>query len=158
VGGLIREFEVDPGLVQLEITENAVMTDPERAIVVLTRLAELGVRLAVDDFGSGQSSLAYLKTLPIHQLKIDGSFVNDITTNATDAIIVQTCIELAHRLGLEVVAEGVEDAATWHQLTELGCQLAHGFYLAKPMPSTELMDWLADRGQREPVTALGLFS
>jgi diguanylate cyclase (GGDEF)-like protein len=155
VGALLAEFSVDPAGLELEITEDAVIADPERAVEVLTELGALGVVLAIDDFGTGHSSLAYLKTLPVHQLKIDRSFVGDMTTHPVDAIIVKSCIDLARNLGLTVVAEGVEDAATWHQLTEYGCQLAQGYYLARPMPAAEVLAWLLDRRQRGGISLQG---
>jgi diguanylate cyclase (GGDEF)-like protein len=143
VGALIREYGIDPSHLELEITEDAVIADPERATTVLSALAELGVVLAVDDFGTGHASMSYLKNLPVHVLKIDQSFVRDMATEPIDGVIVRSCIDLGHNLNLTVVAEGVEDAATWDQLTRLGCQQAQGYYLARPMPAAALLVWLA---------------
>jgi diguanylate cyclase (GGDEF)-like protein len=134
-------------LLELEVTESAIMTDPLRARHLLTQLAELGVRIAIDDFGTGYSSLAYLKDLPVSQLKIDQSFVQHMHEDANDAIIVRSVVDLGHNLGLQTVAEGVEDRGTWDQLAQLGCDDAQGYYLAKPMAPEKMMEWLAARRQ-----------
>ena len=133
LAGLLAEHGVSPDFLELEITETALMTDPDRAMQVVNRLAELGMRLSVDDFGTGYSSLAYLKRLPLHALKIDRSFVRDMLHDDQDAIIVRSTIGLAHSLGLQVVAEGVEDTATLARLREYGCDEAQGYVLSKPM-------------------------
>jgi EAL domain-containing protein (putative c-di-GMP-specific phosphodiesterase class I) len=122
----------------LEITESAVMADPARALEVLGRLHRLGVGLAVDDFGTGYSSMAYLKELPIDELKIDRSFVGQMATSPSDAGIVGSTIDLGHNLGLRVVAEGVETQHAWQELSALGCDLAQGYYLGRPMPAADL--------------------
>jgi EAL domain-containing protein (putative c-di-GMP-specific phosphodiesterase class I) len=122
----------------LEITESAVMADPARALEVLGRLHALGVGLAVDDFGTGYSSMAYLKELPVDELKIDRSFVSQMATNPSDAVIVRSTIDLGHNLGLRVVAEGVETQHAWQELSALGCDIAQGYYLGRPMPAAEL--------------------
>ena len=126
------------GALTLEITEDQVMIDSERAIGVLAQLRDLGVHLSVDDFGTGYSSLAYLKRLPVDEVKLDKSFVLNMTGDADDAAIVQSTIELAHNLGLQLVAEGVEDQETLELLTKLGCDLAQGYHLARPLPAGEL--------------------
>ena len=118
------------------------MADPVRAYRLLTELAASGVKLAIDDFGTGYSSLAYLKNLPVDQLKIDRSFVSQMHKDPNDAIIVRSVIDLGHNLGLETVAEGIEDLDTWEQLTNLGCDSAQGYFLARPMPAAELGAWL----------------
>jgi EAL domain-containing protein (putative c-di-GMP-specific phosphodiesterase class I) len=125
-------------LLGLEITETTIMEDPDRALEVLTRLADAGVRLSIDDFGTGYSSLAYLKSLPVHELKIDRSFVAGMTSSGRDRVIVDSTVALGHRLGLEVVAEGVEDEATRAALERLGCGLAQGFLFSRPVPP----EWL----------------
>lgn len=132
---LLREFDVPAAALELEITETALMTDPERAMQVVNRMAALGMRLSIDDFGTGYSSLAYLKRLPLHSLKIDRSFVRDMLLDEQDAIIVRSTIGLAHSLGLQVVAEGVEDWATLARLREYGCDEAQGYVLSKPQPA-----------------------
>lgn len=126
----------------LEITETALMTDPETAADVLGRLAEAGVRISVDDFGQGQTSLSYLATLPLHELKIDKSFVGDLPDNPAHAAIVRSVIDLGHNLGLQVVAEGVETREVTAMLTAAGCDIIQGFLLARPMPAEDLPSWL----------------
>jgi diguanylate cyclase (GGDEF)-like protein len=122
----------------LEITETTIMEDPETALEVLGRLAAAGVRLSIDDFGTGYSSLAYLKRLPVHELKIDRTFVAALTSSARDRVIVDSTIALGNRLGLEVVAEGVEDAATLAALERLGCRVAQRYLLGRPVPAADL--------------------
>jgi EAL domain-containing protein (putative c-di-GMP-specific phosphodiesterase class I) len=131
---------VKPELLTLEITENAVLTDPTRAYNVLTRLAGIGVRISIDDFGVGHSSLAYLKRLPVHVLKIDKSFVLGMASDDDDAAIVRSTIDLAHNLGLQAVAEGVETEQLWRQLVHLGCDTVQGFYFARPLPAEDVLD------------------
>jgi EAL domain-containing protein (putative c-di-GMP-specific phosphodiesterase class I) len=150
VVSLLSTWEVEPGRLELEVTETAILVDPMRARAVLTRLSELGVRLAIDDFGSGYTSLGYLKRLPVDVLKIDKSFVLGMGADKQDAVIVRSAIELGHNLGLEVVAEGVESADTWSELGRLGCDLAQGYYLSTPVRADELARQLKeiDRGVR----------
>jgi EAL domain-containing protein (putative c-di-GMP-specific phosphodiesterase class I) len=131
-------------LLTLEITEGAVMTDPAAAVAVLHQLSAAGVRLSIDDFGTGYSSLAYLKRLPVDEVKLDKSFVMGMTADPDDAAIVRSTVELARNLGLRMVAEGVEDQATWEALAAMGCELAQGYYLATPMPAEEATAWLAE--------------
>ena len=128
----------------LEITETALMTDPEVAADVLARLSVAGVRISVDDFGQGQTSLGYLSTLPLHELKIDKSFVGDLPANPAHAAIVRSVVDLGHNLGLEVVAEGVETYEIVALLTATGCDIAQGYLLARPMPAGDLPGWLVD--------------
>jgi diguanylate cyclase (GGDEF)-like protein len=125
-------------LLGLEITETAIMEDPDRALEVLSRLAEAGVRLAIDDFGTGYSSLAYLNALPVHELKIDRAFVTELTTSERDRVIVDSTIALGNRLGLDVVAEGVEDPETLDALTRLGCRTVQGFLFSRPVPADRI--------------------
>ena len=119
------------------------MADPERALATLSALSQVGVRIAIDDFGTGYSSLAYLKRLPVHVLKIDRSFVGDLCANTNDRIIVRSTIDLAHNLGLRVVAEGVEDIAAAEMLGEFGCDEIQGYYLSRPVPASDLEHWVA---------------
>jgi diguanylate cyclase (GGDEF)-like protein len=126
----------------LEITESTLMIDPPRAIAVLRRLADLGLKLAIDDFGTGYSSLSYLKSLPVTELKIDRSFVSCMTSDPKDAAIVRSTTELGHNLGLNVVAEGVEDWDTWQRLLMDNVDIAQGYLLSKPVPARELEAWL----------------
>ena len=125
----------------LEITESAIMDDPQRAEATLNQLSALGFKLSIDDFGTGYSSLAYLKRLPVDELKIDKSFVMGMENDPDDAKIVRSTIDLAHNLGLSVVAEGVETGAAWDLLRELTCDEAQGYYMGKPMPATEFAAW-----------------
>ena len=129
----------------IEITESTIMADPERAIGVLAGLRAMGIKLAVDDFGVGYSSLSYLKRLPVDEIKIDRSFVAAMDSQDEDAFIVRSTIDLARNLGLHVVAEGVETREVWIELGELGCDYAQGWYLGRPMPAAELPDWLSER-------------
>jgi EAL domain-containing protein (putative c-di-GMP-specific phosphodiesterase class I) len=138
VAELVGRSAVPPGALTLEITESGVMTDPEAAIALLWGLRRIGVRLSIDDFGTGYSSLAYLKRLPVDEVKLDKSFVLNMTGDADDAAIVRSTIELAHNLGLQLVAEGVEDQETLELLATLGCDLVQGYHLARPMPANEL--------------------
>jgi diguanylate cyclase len=143
VHALLRQNDVPPSALELEITESMVMAEPKRTLAVLNRLNRLGVRLTIDDFGTGYSSLAYLKQLPVTSIKIDKSFVLGMAEDPGDAVIVESTVHLGHNLGLEVVAEGVETDEVWNRLAELGCDTAQGFYLSKPVPFTELTRWLS---------------
>ncbi len=134
----LARWQVEPELLELEITENTVLTDPIRARQVLVRLSELGVRLAIDDFGSGNSSLGYLKRLPVDVLKIDKSFVLGMHASDDDAVIVRSTIDLGHNLGLRVVAEGVETDRTRGALEALGCDVAQGYWLSRPVPPEQI--------------------
>ena len=134
------------GGLDLEVTESAAMDDPSHSLGVLQRLAGLGVALSVDDFGTGHSSLAYLERLPVAELKIDRSFVTGLEGDTASHTIVSTTVELGHRLGLRVVAEGVEDGPTLEALRGLGCDIAQGFGIAHPMPAEALPRWLRAQG------------
>ena len=140
----LERWNVPPHLLQLEITESGIMADPPRARRLLDDLAQVGVTLSIDDFGTGYSSLAYLKNLPVNQLKIDQSFVSHMRHDPNDAIIVRSVIDLGRNLGLETVAEGVEDHDTWSELSALGCDSAQGFFLARPMEAENFVVWLRD--------------
>ena len=142
---------VDPGQLTLEITEGSVMNDLAGTTLVLERLHAAGVRLSVDDFGTGYSSLSYLSRLPVDEVKIDKHFVLGMAADEQDAAIVQSVIDLGANLGLDVVAEGVEDAATWDRLVTLGCDVAQGWYLGRAMPLEELLPWLVARAERRSV-------
>jgi EAL domain-containing protein (putative c-di-GMP-specific phosphodiesterase class I) len=129
------------------------MDDPQRAQQTLERLSEMGFRLAIDDFGTGYSSLAYLKRLPVNELKIDKSFVMQMSRDSGDAKIVRSTIDLAHNLGLTVVAEGVETPTAWRALAGLACDEAQGHLIGKPMPPAEFCDW-AERWKAREAPAL----
>jgi diguanylate cyclase (GGDEF)-like protein/PAS domain S-box-containing protein len=143
IAALLRSAQAPPSSLVLEITESLIMTEPERAINTLTQLRLLGVRLAIDDFGTGYSSLAYLHRLPIHEIKIDRSFVAAMTGAGSRANIVRASVELGHSLELESVAEGVEDARTWELLGTLGCDLAQGYFISRPMLAEQVLPWLS---------------
>jgi diguanylate cyclase (GGDEF)-like protein/PAS domain S-box-containing protein len=135
---LLAKWRVDPSQLELEVTESTIMTDQGRAVAVLAELRRRGVRLAIDDFGSGHASLGYLRKLPIDVLKIDRSFIGQMSRTPGDAAIVRAAIELGHNLGLEVVAEGVETQQERHALESLGCDTLQGFHFARPGPAAEL--------------------
>jgi diguanylate cyclase (GGDEF)-like protein/PAS domain S-box-containing protein len=145
ISTMLAESGVPPALLELEITESAIMSDPPRALEVLNRLHALGVQLSIDDFGTGYSSMAYLKNLPVHELKVDRSFVTHMRQQPSEHVIVRSTVDLAHNLGLRVVAEGVEDQETWHALDLLGCDALQGYHLARPMSAARLLSWLAAR-------------
>jgi EAL domain-containing protein (putative c-di-GMP-specific phosphodiesterase class I)/GGDEF domain-containing protein len=151
VSGLLRRHSVDPRLLTLEITESAVMEDPGEAQNVLEGLSRLGVSLSVDDFGTGYSSLSYLVQLPVDEVKVDRSFVSRITTDERAAAIVRSVVDLGHSLNLRVVAEGVEDQRCWDALTELGCDVAQGYLLSKPLPRDQFEAWLSAHLQSSSV-------
>jgi diguanylate cyclase (GGDEF)-like protein len=140
---ILAGLELDPSRLELEITENTILTDPVRGNNILKRLNDLGVRVAVDDFGTGYSSLSYLSRLPVNVIKIDKSFVQRMSTDGGDEVIVRSTVDLAHNLGLEAVAEGVETQETWDRLAALGCDTAQGFHVARPVPGELLGEWLA---------------
>jgi len=143
VSALLNLHALPPQALTLEITESSILTNPVRTLRLLGRLKEMGVRLSVDDFGTGYSSLSHLKQLPIHEVKIDKSFVLNLNEDPQDLAIVRSIVDLGSHLKLDVVAEGVEDAAAWSRLVELGCPTAQGYYLSRPMPARSLPAWLA---------------
>jgi diguanylate cyclase (GGDEF)-like protein len=147
VDRLLRRHGVPAERLTLEVTEGSVMADPTRGVAVLHQLRDLGVRLSVDDFGTGYSSLSYLQRLPVQEVKIDRSFVTGLSTGNENVAIVRAIIDLGRHLGLEVVAEGVEDGATWDLLASMRCDLVQGWHLARPMPTGELPGWLGTRSK-----------
>ena len=146
VHGALACYELTPGDIELEVTENTAMQNPEVTLSILDQLGAMGIQLSIDDFGTGYSSLAYLKHLPINRLKLDRSFVNDIETDPNDAAICAATIALGHNLGLELVAEGVENEAQSAFLTRLGCDCLQGYLYGRPQPFPETLALLA--GQR----------
>ena len=139
---MLEQYDCRAQWLSLEITESAIFDDPGHAIENLQLLHSLGCRLAIDDYGTGYSSLAYLKRLPVNELKIDRSFVMGMVADASDAVIVRSTIDLAHNMGLSVVAEGVEDEATLRKLRELGCDMAQGYHLSRPLPPDDVARWM----------------
>ena len=142
---MLSEAGVPPPRLILEITEGAILADPERAVDVLWELRRAGVRLSIDDLGVGHSSLTYLKKLPVHEIKIDRSFVTRMVDDNADEAIVTAVIQLVHRLGMTVVAEGVEDERTWARLRLLAADSVQGHWLSRPLPAEQLGPWLRDR-------------
>jgi EAL domain-containing protein (putative c-di-GMP-specific phosphodiesterase class I) len=146
---LLREQDLPPERLTLEVTENSVMQQFNRVMSVLGCLLDVGVRISLDDFGTGQSSLAQLRNMPLRELKIDKSFVMSLPENAQNEAIVCTTIKLAHSLGLEVVAEGIENEEALRLLAGAGCEQAQGFFMSKPLPPADFEQWLTDY---EPVS------
>ena len=142
IGDLLDGFGVEPGRLIMEFTEDAIMADTERCKANIVRLAEYGLKISIDDFGTGYSSLACLKALPVHELKIDTSFVRDMVDDEDHQAIVKSTIDLAHNLGLTACAEGVESAETLELLAAMGCDAAQGYFIGKPLPVPDFADWL----------------
>jgi diguanylate cyclase (GGDEF)-like protein len=142
VSQLLEKYQSPPDMLCLEITESGFMDDPAHALRILEQLHQIGVHLSIDDYGTGYSSLSYIARLPVDELKIDRSFVMRMTKDDTTSMIVRSTIELGHSLGLKVVAEGVEDEASFRFLRELGCDQAQGYYMSRPLPPAALEDWL----------------
>jgi EAL domain-containing protein (putative c-di-GMP-specific phosphodiesterase class I) len=138
---LLAYWQLPASCLELEVTESAIMADPDRARRILTRLAECGVTSSIDDFGVGYTSLAQLKDLPVHQLKIDRSFVASMAADPSNALIVRSVVELGHNLGLTTVAEGVEDEVTRDRLEAMGCDVAQGYHICRPMVVEQLEAW-----------------
>lgn len=148
IRSLLESLNVPAHLLEIEITESALISDPERAMQVLNAFRDLGIAMAIDDFGTGYSSLSYLKRLPIDTLKIDRSFVHNMRQDEGDAIIVRSTIGLAHSFGLKVVAEGVEEAQTLAALADLRCDQAQGYHIARPLPLADFEGWLRQQPGR----------
>jgi len=152
IAELLAASHLPPEGLNLEITESAIMADPARAMEILTRLRGMGIRLSIDDFGAGYSSLSYLKKLPVTEVKVDKSFIIGMSGNTDDAVIVRSTIDLAHNLGLKVAAEGVESQAVLDRLIAMGCDEAQGYFISQPIPALELTRWLNDSpcGMKRP--------
>jgi EAL domain-containing protein (putative c-di-GMP-specific phosphodiesterase class I) len=147
VHALLSKWAIPAALLELEITERSLVADPRRVHPVLEQLSKMGIRIAIDDFRTGYASLALLRRLPVDRIKIDRSFVTGMDASEDDASIVRSTIDLAHNLGLQVVAEGVETEAVYRGVAELGCDAGQGYHLGRPMPVDELVPWLGDRGR-----------
>lgn len=139
---IMGEYTVSPTLIEMEITETALMADPLSAIVTIQKMRDIGIVVSIDDFGTGYSSMAYLKKLVVSRIKVDKSFVMDMITSPNDMVIVRSTIELAHNLGMSVVAEGVETEEAMEQLKLLGCDVAQGYHMSRPVPAEKLNEWL----------------
>jgi len=144
LGQAIRKWNIQPANLMMEITERGLVAEQQRAMNTLDRIHHLGIPISIDDFGTGYSSLAYLKDLPIDELKIDKSFIDSMSDDPRSLTIVQMVIQMAHYLGFEVIAEGVESANEWRRLELLECDRAQGFYMGKPMPPDQLEDWMKE--------------
>jgi diguanylate cyclase len=151
IAGLLARWELPARLLVVEITESTIMADPTHAREILSRLNIMGVQVAIDDFGTGYSSMAHLKTLPVHELKIDRSFVSQMTSDTRDAVIVRSTVDLGRNLGLRVVAEGVEDVVTLRELDALGCNAIQGYYISRPVPGDDLIHWLEQHQAATPI-------
>jgi len=138
----MTELNIAPEKITLEITESSVVEDPESAISLLGKFKKHGLKISIDDYGTGYSALAQLKQLPVHELKIDKSFVQRLEHDSDDQIIVRSTIDLAHNMGLSVVAEGIEDEFSLFWLAKHKCELAQGYFISKPKPAAELTPWL----------------
>ena len=142
---MLEKVDVPASNLMLEITESAIMEDRKAVMNTIMALANAGIALSVDDFGTGYSSLAYLKILPVRELKIDRSFVIDMLKDENDAIIVKSTIDLAHNLGMYVTAEGVENVEILQGLSNMHCDVAQGYLFSAPMPFEQLPEWLSDK-------------
>ena len=145
MSGLLSSYGVSPSQIALEVTETAVMNNASRVIDALNSMRKMGLWISIDDFGTGYSSLAYLKNLPVNEIKIDRSFVTKMSEDKKDTLIVQSIIDLAHKFGLKVVAEGVEDRKTKEMLENLNCDTAQGYYISRPVSPIEFRSWLSTR-------------
>jgi EAL domain-containing protein (putative c-di-GMP-specific phosphodiesterase class I) len=142
IAGVAASAAIKPEWIMLEITEGSVMNDPESSLEIIERLHRMGYQFSIDDFGTGHSSLAYLKKMPLTELKIDKSFVVDIMNSENDATIVKATINLAHNLGLQVTAEGVENKEIMAKLKDYGCDVVQGYYLNEPLSVTDFNKWM----------------
>lgn len=141
---LVRKYDVDPNLLELEITESVVMDEPKKVIEALTQLKEFGIKVAIDDFGIGFSSLSYLQQLPLDRIKVDRAFIRDFA-KPNGSLIAETIIRLGQRLGLVTIAEGIESQAQADVVAAMGCDEVQGFLYAKPMPEPQLLAYLQQR-------------
>lgn len=147
---LCHTYNTPTSAIILELTETAMMVNPDEALRITQELSDKGIKLSIDDFGTGYSSMAYLKQLPVKELKIDRSFVMDMVSNQDDRTIVVTLLQMGHNMDLEIVAEGIEDHDTLSLLTQLGCNIAQGYYIARPMPVDDFIRWCVDNRTTYP--------
>jgi EAL domain-containing protein (putative c-di-GMP-specific phosphodiesterase class I) len=153
IASLLSRHQLPPGLLTLELTESGFIEDPTRALRMLDAIAALGVSLSIDDFGTGYSSLSQLVRMPVHEMKIDRSFVQGLESDPEFAPVVRYAIDMGHGLGLKVVAEGIETDAAAARLRDFGCDIGQGYLYAKPMPLAAFESWLEGR-ERVPVIAI----
>jgi EAL domain-containing protein (putative c-di-GMP-specific phosphodiesterase class I) len=144
IAGLIKSVGIPPDRLELEITESAIMGDPQKTMRTLTCIRDLGVRFTIDDFGTGYSSLAHLRKLPVTGMKIDKSFVQNMESDRDNAVIVRSIIDLGHNLGLKVIAEGVESREAQEMLIGFECDEAQGYYFMQPIPASEIVQLFGD--------------
>ena len=137
---MISQSSMPASCITMEITEGDIMIDPIRAKEILESLNMMGITISIDDFGTGYSSLSYIKQLPVEEIKIDKSFVMEMIQDENDAVIVKATIDLAHNLGLKIVAEGVKDQETWDRLRSLNCDIAQGFFISQPITAEEFIN------------------
>ena len=142
IKSLLKKYNINPKKINLEITESSMMSDSKRAHDVMTELNNMGLRISIDDFGTGFSSLSYLKQLPTQSLKIDYSFISDMLEDENNAVIVRSTIDLAHNMGRKVIAEGVENQDTLDILDILGCDFIQGFYICEPLDKNGVLTWI----------------
>lgn len=154
IAGCSAAAHIEPQWFVFEITESSIMTDPDRVLTVIERIHAMGFNLSIDDFGTGYSSLAYLKKMPVSELKIDKSFVMDMLNSENDAVIVRTAVDLAHNLGIKVTAEGVENEDTLQALRAYGCDVAQGYHIGRPMTASAMLEWLKSSGNSGPDASL----
>ena len=150
IATVLQEAGLDPKYLTLELTESAVMSDPKQALEILSALDKKGVMLSIDDFGTGYSSLAYLKRLPVDEIKIDRSFVLEMDEDSNDKVIVQSTIDLAHNMGLKVIAEGIETDQSWQTLKALGCDMGQGYFMCRPIEAESLDAWFTSSDWKIP--------
>ncbi|MCP4188812.1 MAG: GGDEF domain-containing protein [Gammaproteobacteria bacterium] len=143
----LRKYGVNPGKLMIEITEGQIMQEPDEVADILSHLGMMGLSLSIDDFGTGQASLTYLKKLPVEKLKIDQSFIMDMPKNDDDRLIVKATIDLAHTLDLQVIAEGVENVEIYDMLTEMNCDYAQGYYISRPLEADQITNWYQQLGR-----------
>ncbi|MCK5666294.1 MAG: EAL domain-containing protein, partial [Thiotrichaceae bacterium] len=147
IGKILQRYGVAPGQLMIEITEGQFMQEPDLVISILKRLSDMGISLSIDDFGTGQASLTYLKRLPVEKLKIDQSFIKNMVDDEEDSTIVEATIKLAHTLRIEVVAEGVESAEIHTLLKQMGCDYVQGYYISRPLDSKLLKNWMSGKNR-----------
>jgi EAL domain-containing protein (putative c-di-GMP-specific phosphodiesterase class I) len=153
IAAMLNHHQLPPSLLTLELTESGFIEDPTRALRILDAIAALGVSLSIDDFGTGYSSLSHLARMPVHEVKIDRSFVQGLESDPEFAPVVRSAIDMGHSLGLKVVAEGIETETAAARLRDFGCDIAQGYLYAKPMPRDAFENWLQGK-ERVPVIAI----